>query len=60
MNTKYICPFCGGTSFSENEWCLDDEPDAPALECNSCLAGAPLNTFKAFAKTVDKNEQLPD
>jgi len=36
------CPFCGSLDLSTNEWCLIDDEETQAIECNHCFAGAPM------------------
>ena len=38
------CPFCGGRDLAKNNWSLDGG-EVDAIECNGCLAGAPLTTW---------------
>lgn len=42
--TDAPCPFCHSTDLTRNEWYVDDE-EVPAVECNNCKAGAPLDAW---------------
>ena len=38
------CPFCGGINLVKNWWSLNDG-EALGIECNDCLAGAPMESW---------------
>ena len=48
-SATYQCPFCGGFELDENVWNINDA-EIDALECRSCLAGAPYDAWVKHAK----------
>ncbi len=47
------CPFCGGNDFTITQWTDDSAGDVgelDAIECNSCMAGAPTGMWNKRQK----------
>lgn len=39
------CPFCGSDNLVDGIWWLDEQGEIDAVECATCYAGAPVNSW---------------